>query len=267
MNIFRHEFNAKLRSVLTWSLSLLALLFLFMSLFSSFSVDAALLNEAMSQMPEELLIAFGMDQLDLSSVIGFYSMVFLFIQICLAIQAANYGFGLVSVEESELTADFLLAKPVGRETILTAKLFAAVSAMLITDIAVWAGTLVTFSLFTEGRPYDSEILFLLLASIVMFQLFFFAVGTVVSLLMRRVRSVTSLAMALGFGMYVLSAFSGMLGEDSFDVLTPFKHFEAGQIIRDGAYDLPFLALNISITLVSIAASYWLYARRDINTAA
>ena len=53
-----------------------------------------------------------MNNLDMSSVLGFFSFVFLFCQICLAIQAANYGFSLVSVEERELTADFLLAKPV-----------------------------------------------------------------------------------------------------------------------------------------------------------
>ena len=43
----------------------------------------------------------------------------------IALQAANYGYSLVSVEERELTADFLLSKPVGRVQILTSKLLAA----------------------------------------------------------------------------------------------------------------------------------------------
>lgn len=266
MNIFRHEIKAKLRSVITWSVSLLVLLFFFMSIYTSFSADAALLAETMRQMPRELLLAFGMDQLDLSTVLGFYSLLFLFIQICLAIQASSYGFGLVSVEESEMTADFLLAKPVGRGEILTGKLLAALTSLLLTDLVVWIGTLLAIRIFTDGKTYDGGTLFLLLASLILFQLFFLGVGMVLSLLMRRVRSVTSLAMALGFGMYVLSAFGGMLGEDSFDLLTPFKHFEANYIIQNGAYDTPFVIFNVAVTVAAIAASYVLYARRDINTA-
>ena len=49
----------------------------------------------------------------------------------------NYGFGLVSIEESELTADFLLSKPVSRAQVLTSKLLAALTSLIITDLVVW----------------------------------------------------------------------------------------------------------------------------------
>ena len=114
MNIYKHEFKMNLKSVITWSVAMAALIFIYVSLFSSFAMDAELLNEMMANFPEELLMAFGMDGIDLSTVLGYFGFVFLFAQICLAIQAANYGFSLVSIEERELTADFLLARPVGR---------------------------------------------------------------------------------------------------------------------------------------------------------
>lgn len=266
MNIYTHEVKAKLRSVITWSLSIAVLIFLFMSIYSSFSADAALLQEALSQMPRELLLAFGLDQTDMSTVLGYYSFLFLFSQICLAIQAANYGFGLVSVEETDMTADFLLAKPVKRTTIMTSKLLAALTALTITNAVVWICSYLAIGAFTMGREYDGGVLLLLLGSIVLFQLFFLSVGVAVSLLMRRVRSVTSLSMALAFGMYVLSAFGGMLGEDSLDVLTPFKHFEPNYIIGNAAYDTPFVLLNVSVTVIALVASYMLYQRRNIHTA-
>ncbi len=75
----------------------------------------------MANFPPQLLVTFGMENMDFSSVLGFFGLIFLFCQICLAIQAANYGFGLVSVEESEWTADFLLAKPVSRTKIMTSQ--------------------------------------------------------------------------------------------------------------------------------------------------
>jgi len=179
-----------LKSVIIWSLGVAALIFLYFSLFPTFAQDAELINEMMAQFPEEFLLAFGMTGVDLSTVLGFYSFLFLFAQICLAIQAANYGFSLVSVEETDLTADFLLAKPVGRTQIMTSKLLAAFSSLTITNIAVWIVSFSAINLFSEGRTFDTKPLLLLLLSIVVFQLVFLTVGLVISLIVKRIRSVT-----------------------------------------------------------------------------
>ena len=266
MNIYKHEFKMNLRSVITWSVSLILLLFVFMSLFSSFAQDAEILNETMAQMPPELLMAFGMTDIDMSTPLGFFSFAFLFCQICLAIQAANYGFGLVSVEERDMTADFLLAKPVRRSYILTSKLLAALTSLTITNLVIWVSSFVFINMFRDGRSYETKTLVLLLLSIIVFQLFFLSVGLVISLLMKRVRSVTSVSMALAFGMYVLSAFGGMLGQDSIDLLTPFKHFEPNYIIAHAAYDVPLVLISVAVIIISVVGSYRLYATRNIQTA-
>ena len=266
MNIFKHEFKMIRSSVFTWSISITLLLLVFLSLFSSFAEDAAILNEAMAQFPPELLMAFGMTGIDMSTVLGFFSFAFLFCQICLAIQASNYGFGLVSLEERDMTADFLLAKPVSRTHILTSKLLAAFTGLTITNIVIWISALVFIDLFRDGRAYDTGTLVLLLSSIVLFQLFFLTVGILVSLFMKKVRSVTPLSMALAFGMYVISAFGGMLGDAKLELITPFKHFEPNYIVTNAAYDMPLVLISVSVIIISIAASYVLYAKRNINSA-
>jgi ABC-2 type transport system permease protein len=263
MNIFRHEFAMYLRSTITWSAAVAVLIFVFDSLFSSFAQDAELLNEMVANFPEELLAAFGMTGLDLATVLGYFSLAFLFVQICLAIQAANYGFSLVSVEEREWTADFLLTKPVGRTQILTSKLLAALVGLLFTDTVVWISSFLFINLFKGDATYETGTLLLLLLSVVPFQLFFLSVGLVVSLLVKRIRSVTPYAMALGFGMYVLSAFGDLLGENALEKITPFKHFEANYIIQHGAYDLPLVLVSVTVVVISLVGSYALYTRRDI----
>jgi ABC-2 type transport system permease protein len=263
MNIYRHEFKMHLRSVITWSVAVAALMFVYISVFSSLAQEAELLNEMMANFPEELLTAFGMNGVDLSAVLGFFSFVFLFAQICLAIQAANYGFSLVSIEEREWTADFLLAKPVGRTQILTSKLLAALSGLTITNIVVWISSFGFIHLFKGDRAYETKPLLLLLLSIIVFQLFFLTVGLVISLLVKRIRSVTPYAMALAFGMYVLSVFGDMLGESVLEKITPFKHFDPNYIIQQGAYDLPLVMISVSVIMLSLVGSYVLYTRRDI----
>lgn len=262
-NIFRHEFKMHLRSVITWSVAVAALIFVYVSLFSSFAEQAELLNEMMANFPKELLTAFGLTGVDLSTVLGYYGFVFLFVQVCLAIQAANYGFSLVSVEEREWTADFLLAKPVRRTQILTSKLLAALCGLIITNAVVWISSFGFINLFKGDRTYQTKPLLLLLLSLVVFQLFFLGVGLVISLLVKRVRSVTPYSMALGFGMYVLSVFGDLLGESVLEKITPFKHFNPHYIIQHEAYDWPLVLVSVAVILISLVGSYVLYVRRDI----
>jgi ABC-2 type transport system permease protein len=262
-NIFRHEFRTRLKSVAIWSLAIAALVFIYNSFFSVFADQAELMKDMMANFPPELRAAFGMDNMDLSTVLGYFSFLFLFVQLCLAIQAGNYGFGLVSIEESELTADFLLSKPVSRAQVLTSKLLAALTSLTITNLVVWVISFTAISIFRGEREYESGTLILLLLSIILFQLFFLSVGLVVSLIVKRVRSVTPYGLGLGFGSYVLSAFSGIFGDIALELITPFKHFDAAAIVKQGAYDTPLVLLNVTVSLLSLGLSYWLYLRRDI----
>ena len=263
MNIYLHEFKMHLRSVTTWSVAVAVLILVYVSLFSSFADQAEMLNKTMANFPQQLLTAFGLNGVDLSTVLGYFGFVFLFAQICLAIQAANYGFSLVSIEEREWTADFLLAKPVKRTRILTSKLLAAISGLTITNLVVWISSFAFINLFKGDRTYETTPLLLLLLSIVVFQLFFLNVGMVISLLVKRIRNVMPYSMALGFGMYVLSVFGDMLGKSILEKITPFKHSEPNYIIQHGAYDLTLVLISASVIVISLAGSYVLYTRRDI----
>jgi ABC-2 type transport system permease protein len=262
-NIFRHEFRARLRSVIIWSLGIAALILFYMSIFPAFTDQADLMREMIDKFPPELSAAFGLNTMDLSSVVGFFSFLFIFVQLCIAIQASNYGFGLVSVEESELTADFLLSKPVSRGQVLTSKLLAAICSLLLTDLIVWVCSFAAISMFNGGREYDMNLILLMLASLLVFQLFFLAVGLAISLLVRRVRSVTPYGLGLAFGAYVLSAFSGVFGDVALEYLTPFKHFDAAAIVQDGGYKWSLVLLNVGVTIVALVLAYWRYLRRDI----
>lgn len=265
MNIYVHEFKAHSKSVLSWSIGVFLLMLLYMSVFSSFAADAEVMNEMLAEFPQEFLAAFGMDGVDLSTVLGYFGIILLFAQIIVALQAANYGFGLVSVEERELTADFLLTKPVGRPKILTSKLLAALTGLAITNAVIWVTSFILIEVFRDGRSYDTGILVLLLFTIAFIQLFFLTVGLLISLLTKRIRSVVPYSLGLVFGLYVLSAFSGMMGDVPLEDITPFKHFEANYIVANGTYNSPLIFLSIGLIILSIIASYILYSRRNIHS--
>ncbi len=58
---------------------------------------------------------------------------FAYITLCGSIQAMNLGTSMLSKEVRDKTADFLLTKPVSRSEIMTAKLLAALTSLVITN--------------------------------------------------------------------------------------------------------------------------------------
>ena len=174
--------------------------------------------------------------------------------------------GLVSIEETEWTADFLLSKPVGRLQIMTSKLLAAITSLAITQAVVWASSFLFLNIFREGQELATRPVILLLLSMIIFQLFFLTVGLVISLLVKRVRNVLPYSMALVFGLYILNAFGSMIGEESLEILSPFKHFAPSTIIKNVAWDWPLVMISVALIILSVIASYVLYARRNISSA-
>jgi ABC-2 type transport system permease protein len=264
INIFRHEMNSRVRSVIIWSLSIAALVIFYYSIFPSFAEDAALSNQLMAKFPKELRDAFGLGKIDMSTILGFFTLVFVFIQLCLAIQAGNFGFGLVSIEETEKTADFLLTRPVSRFRIFTSKLLAAICSMFITDIIVSLAVFLAIASFKGGRTYDTPTLLLVLLSMPIFQLFFLSVGLLISLIVKKVHNVTPFSLGLAFGAYVINAFSGVFGDVKLEYLTPFKHFDPVHIVENSSFDTRLVLINIAVIVVSLVINYWLYIRRDIH---
>jgi ABC-2 type transport system permease protein len=261
--IYRYELRQRWSSVGIWAGSLAGLLLTFMALFPSFSADMAVMNQILDNFPAEFKAVFGLNALNLATLEGYFGFCFVFCQLCLAIQAANYGLSLVSVEEAELTADFLLTRPLSRPTILTSKLMASLTSLLVTDVLFWAVSLASVAMFRGEAQYEPRAIMLMLGSVVIFQLIFFSLGLLISLIVRRMHSVTPWSLGLAFGTYVISAFSGILGDVKLEYLSPFKHFDPGKIIRDLQYDTPLVILDIVIVIVAIGVSFWLYQKRDI----
>lgn len=263
--VYLYELRQRWTSVGIWVGSLAGILLVFMALFPSFSADVALINQMLEKFPPELKAAFGLNALDLSTLDGYFGFCFVFCQLFLAIQAANYGLSLVSVEEDELTADFLLTKPLSRSDILSSKLLAALTSLMVTQVFLWAITMLSLNLFRGELQYNAQSIYLLLGSGVIFQLLFFSLGLLISLVARRVRSITPWSLGLAFGTYVISAFSGILGDVKLEYLSPFKHFDPGRIIRELQYDTWLVVIDTLIVLLALGASYWLYQKRDITS--
>ena len=263
MNIFMHELRAYRKSTIIWTISLIMIVLLFMSFYSSFAKDAAEFTKIMEGYPEAIRNLLGVNLGNLFTILGFYSFVLTFITLCGAIQAMNLGTSIVSKEVREKTADFLLTKPVTRTTVMTAKLLAAFISLVITNIFYLAAT--SFILFQVKTGDFSFKLFIMLSLTMFFvQLLFLAVGIFISVILSKIKSVLTVSLATVFAFYFLGMFSATGGEAK-RYLSPFKYFDTAYIIENSSYEATFLIAGAVIIILSIAASYYVYVNKDIHS--
>ena len=266
MNIYKREMRTKLVSAAIWSASVFGIIILFMSVFSAFTQSTDMIDMIMQNYPEELLQAFGMSGVDIGSVAGYFTMCLLFVQLTLAVQSSIYGFSVLSEEERDMTADFLLTRPVTRTKVYFSKVLAALTGMVITWAATWGSTFFNIEVFSGNKEYDPAIFVKMMAVIILFQLFFFSTGLVVSVILKKIRGVLAYAMSLAFGMYMISSIGSIIREETLGYLTPFKYFEPNSLIIKGRYEPVMLIICCSVIVAAMVSSYILYIRRNIHAA-
>lgn len=156
MNIYLHELKSLRKTAIIWTCAMIAIAALYLSLYSSMAQDAADFKALLSNYPPQVLAMIGATLDSITSPLGFYSMVITFVVLCGAIQAMNLGVSILSKEMRERTADFLLVKPVSRTAIVSAKLLAALTTLLATDIIYFAAVSIMTSIFVQTSYRDRK---------------------------------------------------------------------------------------------------------------
>lgn len=264
MNIYKFEFKKLRKSILIWGLVVPLSLFSYIAFYPLIADNSTGFQEIMDQLPAEMLAIFGMiPELPVTTILGYFSLTFTIVQIPIAIQACNYGFNMLSVEERELTADFLLTRPVKRSTIIVAKFLAAFTALTIVNAVLWIASIAAVLVFKSNETFAFENVIILLSTTVFLQLFFVSVGMLVSMIVKKIPSVISYSMGLGFGMYIITSMGALISSDIFKYISPYSHFAPQYILVEGSYDWPLAFISFCVITLSLIGSYFLYLRRNI----
>lgn len=262
MNIYRHELRMLRRSTWIWSGALAGVLLLFFSMFPTLSADAAQFQVLLDQYPEALRKALGFAVNDIATLLGYYSFVFPYVLLAGTIQALQAGAGILSKETREKTADFLLTKPITRPQIITAKLLAAVTSLLCTQLLYLLTACLLASQLREDTFAWTPFV-LIGVSLFMVQLIFLTLGMLLSLFLPRLRSELPLSLGTGFGFFFIGMLGSVVGDRAVRYLTPFKYFDPAYIIRHSSYETSYVLLGVGIVVLAATASYLIYTQKDI----
>lgn len=264
MNIYLHELRSLRKTAVIWTCAMVALAAIFLSVYPNMVNEAADFKKLIGAYPPTVRAMLGINLDYITSILGFYSMVFSFILLCGAVQAMNLGVSILSRESRERTADFLLVKPVTRSVIVSAKLLAALTVILATNVVFNAAS-VLLANAVKTADYDSKLFFMVNLTLLFVQLIFLAVGVVVSVFFKKLKSVLPISLGIVFGLYMIGALIATGKDDDWArFISPFRYFDITYIIKNAGYELPYLLTGAVIITVSIIAGYIIYNRKDIH---
>lgn len=265
MNVFKRELRAYWKSTMIWAISLSVGVIFFLSMFSAFSSDVDAMVNVLKHFPPAIRNAFRLSQGNLFTIYGFLAYLLTFMTLAGAIQAMNLGVGIVSKEESGKTADFLLSKPITRTKVMTGKLLAAVTLVLLTNAVFVSVSLITGEAVSKTNINESKYVLIAL-TMLLIQLFFLAFGILLSVIIPKIKSVIGVSLPTVFAVFFIGMLGSILDNENIKYLSPFKYYDTNYIINHTAYDPKYLMIESAFIVAAIIAGYVLYVKKDIKAA-
>jgi len=262
MNILMRELKANLKSLLIWAVITVLFITLGVTKFSAYYQNPEMLA-VLDALPPAMVAAFSMEAFNLTTVTGFYGLMFLYFALLLCIAAAMWGSDIISKEERDKTVEFSLTLPVARSRVVTAKALAALVNCIALLLITWGASVASAAQYAPEAGF-SRFLALCMLALFILQLIFLALGVFLGCAMKRYKRAGSTAVWVLLGTYFVSVAAALDKDlDFLKYFSPFKYFDAGWILRESRLDPAFVALSLAIIVVCMAGAYLTYSRRDL----
>lgn len=262
MNIFFRELKANRKSLITWSIVLVLLIFISTAKYSAFAGDESMLK-VLEAMPKGLMEAFSMRSFNLTTLTGFYGVMGVFFYLMGAMAAAMWGSDIISKEERRKTVEFSLVLPVSRNRVITFKALAALVNCILYVLITWGVSLLAVQKYQPDQAFR-DFLALEMQAMFVIELIFLAVGLLLGCSMKRYKLAGSSAIGIILVAYFLSVFSGLQEKlNNLKWLTPFKYFDSADLFQHGKLDSTSLLISAGIIILCLAAAYYTYNKRDL----
>ena len=265
MNIYFQELKSYRKSTVIWIFSLSLLTIVFLLMYPAFTKDVIASKKILANLPAAIREGLGISLNNFFTIYGFYAYIYIYVVLAGAIQACNLGVSIISKEESGKTADFLLTKPVSRFAVISNKLFAAFSLLLITNVIYVSISYIAAKIITNG-DLSFRTFFLISATLFLVQLAFLALGLLFSVTLPRIKSVITISLPTVFTFFIIGTLGAILGNENVRYITPFKFYDSNYIISNGSFEIKFIAIESIFVVVAVIASYIIFIQKDIRAA-
>lgn len=261
MTLVKHELRQGKLSLLIWTGAIGFLLAVCVFLFPEIKGQMGDVSDVFASMGS-FTAAFGMDRLNFGTLIGFYAIECgNVLGLGGAFFAALCAVGILSKEEKERTAEFLLTHPVSRIRVITEKLMAVLIQIFAMDIVIFAVSVGSMAAIGEEIPWKEVSLMHLSFFLLQVELAGICFG--ISAFLRK--GSVGIGLGVAIMMYFLNLVANMAEVAEFlKYITPFGYTEGADIVTNGCLDGTKVLLGMGYGAIGIAAAYWRYTKKDIQ---
>ncbi|MDD4296420.1 MAG: ABC transporter permease subunit [Ruminiclostridium sp.] len=265
MNIYLRELKANAKGLLLWLLWLIVLIAAGMGKFAGAENSSQSVNAIMEAMPDVILAMFGMNGLDLDTIEGYYGVISFLVLIMAAIHSGMLGSVIIAKEERDKTSEFLFVRPVTRTSVITSKIFAALTNVVLFNLLSFLTSWIIAKTVAKGSSLSS-IMLNISVGMLLIQLLFLFMGTCLASGLKESGKASGITTGVVLVSYITYIISDMDERFRFlKVLTPFKYFEPASIINGAGLETIYVAILLILTALFIIATYIFFQKRDLNS--
>lgn len=261
MTVFLHELKQNRLSVIIWSAVIAFMLGVSILIYPEMSSQMGDISDMFANMGA-FSDAFGMDQINFGEFMGYFgvecgNVLGLGGPIFAAITAVS----VLSKEEKNKTAEFLLTHPISRGRIITEKLFAVITQIIVLNVSVMAVSCIAALVIGESPEWEKMALIFLAYFLLDLEVAFICFG--LSAFLHRGGFAVSLGITMAF--YFMNILANITDEIKFlKYITPYGYTDSGYIIKNGALDFKYMWIGLLLAAAGIITAYTVYTKKDIK---
>ncbi|RFB13358.1 ABC transporter [Bacillus sp. HNG] len=260
MNVFLRELKAYRKSLIIWSVGIVLLILMGKTEYSSLSSSGQSLNELIESMPKALQALMGTGTLDVSTPIGYFSILYLYLLLMATIHGAMMGASIIAKEERDKTFEFLFVKPITRTKVITMKLVAGFVNLVVLNVVTTVATIVIFEMHNEIPD-----IFMLMGGMFILQVLFLMIGSALASIIRNPRSAAPIATGILLLTFILSIVIDLSEKlENLTYIVPFKYFAAKDMLTGDGFEAVFVIISLSLIAILTVVTFIFYKKRDLN---
>ncbi len=264
MSLLFRELKSGRRTLIFWSICIVFFVIAAMAKFGTLSNANDSMNALMKSIPDVFSSMFGFKDNDISTISGYFGVIFSYLSLIVSIHAAIIGANTISKEEIEKTSEFLLVKPISRNTIVKTKILSVLINLFAINICTSVSSIVAVAMYNKGESINGYIINLMIALFIM-QLIFAFMGSAIAAVCKKPKIVGPISTGILMGMYIISIIIGINDKlENLKFITPFKYFLAGDILKNNGIDLFFGILSLIIITILTVVTFVFYKKRDMS---
>lgn len=261
MILIRHELKQAWKALLIWTLAIGAFIAICLMMYPEMKSQMEGISSIFSSMGA-FSAAFGLNTLDFGSLRGYYGIECgNVLGIGGALFAALIGISMLSKEERNGTAEFLLTHPMNRAEIITAKLVAMLIQILALNLAVYLVAVGSIAAIGETIPWKEVTLLHTAYFLLQVELACICFGISAFLW----KGGAGIGLGLAITLYFLNIVANLSKKaDALKYITPFGYADSADIFSRGYLKGSMLLVGLVFTAAGVGLAYAKYGRKDIR---